>query len=179
METQTPTTQADGAAGSGAPATIDLMERLQTSLETNALAAEVDLATRATPLQVAQRMRVLLKATEKMEREVKELRCARNQFEHDNEVQANWFVDIAEALGFERDAAFHCSDLVKKAAALTTGRAVESPPTLTMKVYDVGDLSALLTSAWLLEERGDRCSVSFDRDRDGHITGLALSVEDC
>lgn len=137
-----PTVSASAQGDGDAPSTVDLMERLQTSLEETRAgeAKEIDWVTRASPMAVADRIR-------RLEGELKAVRA-------DLYRAANENLELRAAV---------------KAQA----------PTLLLKEFRVRDqLAGLLSGAWLLEERGDRCHVAFTRDGDGHITGVALSVED-
>lgn len=57
-------------------------------------------------------------------------------------------------------------------------RAPSEPRLEGMKVYDASDsIMALMLAADMLERRGEVCHATFDRDKYGHITGIALSVE--
>lgn len=82
MKTQTvdATEQGDGADGSGvAPTAIDLMARLQTSLAETALKEAVDWATRATPMQVAQRLIDTQRTADRLYRMTVDALCHENE----------------------------------------------------------------------------------------------------
>lgn len=51
-------------------------------------------------------------------------------------------------------------------------------PKLQVRALGVTEVPGILTAAWCLEDRGDRCSLRFIRDDEGHITGVAIDVED-
>lgn len=150
----------------GAPSTIDLMGRLQDSLEKDLL----DWVTRATPLQVAARIKEL-------NREPAELRRQLGVEHEQSDRFAQQVADLAGALGFEPTTDYDFSDLVKKAVALRTG---VDAPLLDLRLYEERDyLSAsFVTNARLLEDRGDKCHARFARDGHGDIYGLVLAVED-